>query len=73
MSREDLSKFVEAAERSLSLRDELRFCKNDQRIIEIAAKYGFSITLKDINEDKQEEMIEDWFRTSEISPFKKAS
>ena len=71
MSREGLNNFVYAAKHSYSLRKKLKECKEDpQNIINLATDYGFTITLKDLEEDQDAEKIEDWFKSSEISPLK---
>ena len=71
MSREGLNNFVYAAKHSYSLRKKLKECKEDpQNIINLAKDYGFTITLKDLEEDHDAEKIEDWFKSSEISPLK---
>ena len=71
MSREGLNNFVYAAKHSYSLRKKLKNCKEDpQNIINLAAEYGFTITLKDLDEDDDAERIENWFESSEISPLK---
>ncbi len=71
MSREDFSNFLNAAERSASLRRRLQKCKDQQMILDLAAQYGFSITVQDLKEDSTAERTETWFKESRISPIKK--
>lgn len=73
MSREDLNNFIHAAKHSSSLRDKLRHCQNRKSILELAKIYGFSITIKDLAQDKEAEEIENWFKISKISPVRKSS
>ena len=71
MTREELKKFVYAAEHSSSLRRKLNTCYSNQKIIDLANSYGFSFSLKDLKEDESSENVTKWFAISEIAPFKK--
>ena len=71
MSREDFSNFINAAEHNLQLRRELAKTKNWNEVIEIARKYRFSITLKDIKEEPIASETNKWFKESKLLPFKK--
>ena len=71
MSREDLINFVNAVERSHSLREQLSHSKDLNSILKLAAKYGFNITKKDLSEESDAERVENWFKTNIIPPFKR--
>ena len=70
MSRKNLSNFVSATEHSSSLRRELKECSDITALINLANKYGFQITIKDLEEDKKLSKIGNWFSTSKISTYK---
>ncbi len=70
MTREGLSNFLYAAERSSSLRREIRKCNKIEDLFILAKDYGFSVCLKDIEEDATSTEIDSWFRLSKISPIK---
>ncbi|WP_414153416.1 Nif11-like leader peptide family natural product precursor [Prochlorococcus sp. MIT 1300] len=70
MSREELSNFLRSAERSDSLRRELKNCKDEDSIIKAALAYGFKITSKDLKEDPIASRIIDWFSISIIKPIR---
>ncbi len=69
MTRESFADFVNASERSSSLRKELRKCNDNKSIIELAKSYGFTVTNDDINKEHELSKIEEWFKKSKISPF----
>ena len=71
MSREDFSGFVQAAKRSISLREEIRKCKDWKMFMKLAKEYGFSISSDDLNSDKDADRINKWFLESQISPLRK--
>ena len=71
MSREDFSDFIHAVEHSTSLRAKLKICINQQEILELAAKYGFTITNKDLEEDKEADKIYNWFKINKILPIRR--
>tara|TARA_Y100001968_G_C18944792_1_gene520434 strand:- start:245 stop:472 length:228 start_codon:yes stop_codon:yes gene_type:complete len=71
MSREDFSNFIHAAEHHPQIRRELAKTKSWNEVIEIARKYRFSITLKDIKEEPRASETKKWFNESKILPFKK--
>ena len=73
MSREDFHNFIHAVEHSSSLREKLRLCITQKDVLEIAAKYGFTITNKDLQEDKEAEKIDNHFKTNKISPIRRNS
>ena len=71
MSLEELSNFLRSVEHSQSLREKLKNCSNDQSILKLAKDYGFSVQLKDLEDDPISEAIEKWFKTSKIAPIRK--
>ena len=71
MSREDLINFINTVEHSHSLRKKLSKSKDLNSILDLAAKYGFNITKKDLYEDSDAEKIGNLFKTNIIPPIKK--
>tara|TARA_Y100001968_G_C18805812_1_gene457779 strand:+ start:308 stop:529 length:222 start_codon:yes stop_codon:yes gene_type:complete len=71
MSREELTNFVIAAERSQMIKRDLLGHENFEEIISIANKYGFNITEKDFKEDCISASIGKWFKEAKIFPIKK--
>ena len=71
MSREDLRNFVKAVERNPSIQRALKQCNNRQKLLEIAAKYDFHITQRDLDEDNIAEEIKGWFDISKIAAIKR--
>ena len=45
-------------------------CETSKDLILLAKKYGYSITLEDLNYDKTATQFEAWFKESKISPLK---
>mgnify|MGYP001369509875 CR=1 FL=1 len=70
MSREELSNFINAAERKPLIREELSKAKDIEEIILLANKYGFKITEFDFKKELLSEIIENWFEESQIPPLK---
>ncbi len=71
MTREGLSEFLNAIDRSSKLRRELVKCKDKESLLRIAANYGFPINAKDLAEDEAAEKISNWFNLSKVSSIKK--
>ncbi len=71
MSRDSLYCFLHAVEHNLELRNKLKRCSDIDSILALAANYGFSITKRDFQMDKESERIEAWFKNSKIPPFRK--
>ena len=72
MTRESFSNFVHSVEHSFSLRQELKKCfNNPQKILLLASKYGFEISMNDLKEDDEANKTLDWFKSSEIPPIRK--
>tara|TARA_B100000700_G_C14601553_1_gene649316 strand:- start:148 stop:372 length:225 start_codon:yes stop_codon:yes gene_type:complete len=69
MTRENLKSFINAAEHRLEIRKELHKTKELNEIIEIASRYGFKISARDIQEATSLDQLEDWFNQSKIYPF----
>ena len=70
MSREEFRNFVKTVEQNIILREKLLKCKTSNELILFAKKYGYSITLEDLNYDKTATQFESWFKESKISAFK---
>ena len=70
MSREEFKNFVTTVEHNIHLKKELLQCKSSQDLISFARKYGYSITLKDLDNDKTDTKFESWFDKSKINPLK---
>ena len=70
MSREEFRNFVKTVEHNILIKEKLLECKTSKDFILLAKKYGYSITLEDLNYDKTATQIELWFKESKINPFK---
>ncbi len=70
MTIQDFSEFLHSAEHSGALRREIKECRDFQNLKEVAAKYGFSIAIKDLDTDPKHQKIEHWFESSKIAPIK---
>ena len=66
MSFDELSDFIYALEHSLTLRQEVRKCKNNLLIINMARKYGYKINKNDLEEKSLPKMIDNWFQKSKL-------
>ena len=66
MSRQELKDFIKAVERNYSLKKEVRKCKNNLLIINMARKYGYKINKNDLEEKSVEQMIDNWFQKSNL-------
>ena len=73
MTREDLKSFIKAAEHRIEIKSELHKIKELIEIKEIASKYGYIITEKDLQEANSLDEFEKWFIDSKIYPLKKFS
>ena len=51
MSREEFRSFVKTVEHNIIVKEKLSQCKTSKDLIFLAKKYGYSITLKDLNYD----------------------
>ena len=45
-------------------------CKESKDLILLAKKYGYTITLDDLDYDQTASRFETWFRKSKINPIK---
>ena len=70
MSREEFRSFVKTVEHNIIVKEKLSQCKTSKDLICLAKKYGYSITLKDLNYDKTATLFESWFKESRINPLK---
>ena len=73
MSREEFRNFVETVENNIRVKEKLLQCKTYRDFILIAKKYGYSITINDLNYDKIGDKFESWFNKSYINPLKNFS
>ncbi len=70
MSREEFRNFVKTVEHNIHVKKNLLQCKTSKDLILLAKKYGYSISLEDLNYDKTATQFEAWFKESKISPLK---
>ncbi len=70
MSREELRNFVETVEHNILVKEKLVQCKTSEDLILIAKKFGYSITLEDLNYDKTACKFESWLKKSKINPLR---
>ena len=49
MSREEFKNFIKTIEHNIIVKDKLVQCKTSAELILLAKKYGYSITLEDLN------------------------
>ncbi len=71
MASENISSFIRAIEHSSSLREEFYNCNDDNELLTLAKKYGFSLNSDDLKENPSGDRLEKWFNESKISPIKK--
>ena len=70
MSREEFRNFVKTVEHNILIKDKLIECKTSADLILLAKKYGYSITLEDLNYDSTATQFDNWFKESSINPLK---
>tara|TARA_Y100001968_G_C18816792_1_gene462760 strand:+ start:155 stop:367 length:213 start_codon:yes stop_codon:yes gene_type:complete len=70
MSREQFRNFVNVVEHNILIKEKLLQCKTSKDLILFAKKYGYSVTLKDLNYDKTASKFQLWFKESKINPLK---
>ena len=70
MSREEFRNFIKTVEHNTLVKEKLLECKTLKDLIFLANKYGYSITLEDINYDQTASQYEHWFKESKINPLK---
>ena len=69
MSREEFKNFVQTVEHNILIKKELIQCKTSQDLILLAKKYGYLITLEDLNYDRTATKFDSWFKESKINPL----
>jgi len=70
MSREEFRNFVKTVEHNILVKEKLLQCKTSKDLILLGKKYGYTITLEDLNYDKTANQFELWFNKSRINPLK---
>ena len=70
MSRYEFINFIKTVEHNIILKEKIIECRTSGEFILLAKKYGYSITLEDLNYDKTATKFGDWFRKSRINPLK---
>ena len=70
MSREDFRDFLKTVEHNILVKEKLEQCKTSKDIILFAKKYGYSITLEDLNYDETATKFESWYQKSKINVLK---
>ena len=70
MSRDEFRNFLKTVEHNTLVKEKLLTCKTLKDLIFLANKYGYSITLEDINYDQTASQYEHWFKESKINPLK---
>ena len=70
MSREEFRDFIKTVERNILVKEKLVKCKTSEDLILIAEKYGYSITLEDLDYDETATKFESWFKESIVNPLK---
>ena len=70
MSREEFANFVNTVEHNILLKEKILKCKTSKDLIFLAKKYGYKITLEDLNYDKTATKFKLWFKNSKINPLK---
>ena len=70
MSRYEFKNFIKTVEHNIIIKEKIIECKTSKDLILLAKKYGYSITLEDLNYDKTATKFEFWFKESKINPLK---
>ena len=70
MSREEFRNFVTTVEHNIILKEKIIQCQSIKDMILLAKRYGYSITLKDLNYDQTATKFESWFKESRIKTIK---
>ena len=70
MSREEFRNFVKTVEHNILIKEKLVRCKTSKDLILLAKRYGYSITLEDLNYDKTATKFEHWLKESKINPLR---
>tara|TARA_B100000965_G_scaffold193777_1_gene161776 strand:- start:1090 stop:1311 length:222 start_codon:yes stop_codon:yes gene_type:complete len=70
MSRQEFRNFVRTIEHNIILKKKLVQCKTSEDLILLAKRYGYTITLEDLNYDETATKFEHWFKESRINPLR---
>ena len=70
MSREEFKNFVNTVEHNILVKRNLIKCKSSKDLILLAKRYGYEISLEDLNYDKTATEFESWFKESRINALK---
>ena len=70
MSRQEFRNFVMTVEHNTLVKEKLVQCKTSEDLILLPKRYGYSITLEDLNYDKTATKYEFWFKESKINPLR---
>ena len=70
MSRQEFRNFVKTVEHNINIKEKIVNCKSSKDLILLAKRYGFTITLEDLNYDKIATQFEFWFKESRINPLR---
>ena len=70
MSRDEFKNFVKTVKKNVSAKNKLVKCKTSKDLILLAKKYGYSVTLEDLNYDRTASQFENWYKESRINPLK---
>jgi len=70
MSRYEFKNFIKTVEHNIIIKEKIIECKTSEDLILLAKKYGYSITLEDLNYDKTATNFGSWFEKSSIHPLK---
>ena len=70
MSREEFKNFVNCVEHNIRVKKKLSKCKGRKELILLAKNHGYSVTIKDLEEDKTCTNFDFWFKESRIKPLK---
>ncbi len=71
MTREGFKDFLNAAEHSSALRREINQCKDKKSLLTLAKRYGFPMSVEDLEEDFISSQIDYWFKSSRMKPLKR--
>ena len=70
MSRYEFINFIKTIEHNIIIKEKIIECKTAGEFILLAKKYGYSITLEDLNYDRTATLFGSWFKKSRIHPLK---
>tara|TARA_B100000579_G_scaffold231673_1_gene189852 strand:- start:811 stop:1032 length:222 start_codon:yes stop_codon:yes gene_type:complete len=69
MSRNEFKNFIKSLEHNILLKEKLAQCKTFEDLIFLAKRYGYSITLEDLKNDKTATKFGLWYKESRINPL----